>query len=75
MSETKTAYDPDKKRGSNSPIQTNYLTAIVSEVRLGLAKNESRFSEETGFSEAWDEIASFIDKYPDAIIEIPGELS
>ena len=58
-----------------SPIQTNYLTAIVSEIGLGLAKNESRFSEEVGFSEAWDEIESFIRKYPGAIIEIPGELS
>ena len=75
MNETKTAPDPDKKRGSNSPIQTNYMGAIVSEICLGIPKSESRFSEEIGFSEAWDEIESFVGKYPDAIIEIPGELS
>jgi hypothetical protein len=76
MNETKTAPDPDKKRGSsNNPLLTSYYTAIVSEVRLGVPKSESRFSEEAGFNEAWDEIESFISEYPDAIIEIPGELS
>lgn len=75
MNETKTAYNPDKKRGSNSPIQTNYVGAIVSEIRLGVLKNESRFSDEPGFSDTWDEIKLFVDQHPDAITDIPGELS
>lgn len=56
-------------------LPTDYTTALTSEIRLGVPKEQSRFKDQPGFDEAWEGISKTLAEFPDAIIEMPGELS
>lgn len=60
---------------SEQRMDSETLTSMYAEVGNGIAKEDSRFTAEPGFSEAWDravaEIAQIRAEYPGVAIDLP----
>lgn len=57
-------------------VDYDELTSMYAEIMNGVAKEESRFTEEPGFSEAWDRAVAEIEKmqaeHPDWGMDLPS---